>query len=86
MQFSKTETQAGTDTHGNKLFRKDQKSDIQYIGSFNYNIADQIVLTYSFGNRFEPVLNPNNTLVSMLSLNFGFGTPTKDYIDFLKNE
>lgn len=74
---SDTEINAGTDAEGNELFRRDKSSDLQYLGSFNYNLSDQIVLSYSLGNRFEPILNPNNTLVSLLSLNFGFGTPTE---------
>jgi hypothetical protein len=76
-RYSNSEIPAGTDAEGNKLYRKDQKSDFQYIGSFSYNLTDQIILSYSIGNRFEPIQNPNNTLVSMLSLNLGFGAPTK---------
>jgi len=79
---SETEIPAGFDTEGNELFRRDKSSDIQYLGSFNYNLTDQIVLSYSVGNRFEPILNPTNTLVSLLSLNFGFGTPTENNIKF----
>ncbi len=33
------------------------------------------MLSYSLGSRFEPIAAPLNTLVSMLSLNFGFGAP-----------
>lgn len=76
-RYSNSEIPAGTDAEGNELYRKDQKSDFQYIGSFSYNLTDQIILSYSIGNRFEPIQNPNNTLVSVLSLNLGFGAPTK---------
>lgn len=74
---SATEIQAGTDTGGNALYRKDEFNDLQYMGTFNYNLADQIMLSFSLGRRFEPIQNPNKTLISILSLNFGFGTPTK---------
>lgn len=77
-RYSNSEIPAGTDAEGNELYRKDQKSDLQYIGSFSYNLTDQIVVSYSIGNRFEPIQNPDNTLVSVLSLNLGFGSPTKN--------
>jgi len=75
---SNAEIPAGIDDQGNELFRKKQNSDFQYIGSFNYNLTDQVVLSYNLGNRFEPIQNPENTLVSLLTLNFGFGAPTKN--------
>ena len=81
---SKTEIPAGTDAEGIELFRRNKNSDFQFIGSFNYNLSDQIILSYSLGNRFEPILNPNNNFVSLLSLNFGFGTPTEKTIDLKK--
>lgn len=74
---SATEIPVGTDAEGNELYRKDQFNDLQYMGTFNYNLTDQIMLSYSLGRRFEPIQNPNNTVVSILTLNFGFGTPTK---------
>jgi hypothetical protein len=81
---SNSEIPAGTDSNGNNLFTKEQQSDLQYIGSLNYNISDQIILTYNLGNRFEPIQNPNNTLVSSLTLNFGFGSPTKNNLNLEK--
>ncbi|NOY51075.1 MAG: hypothetical protein GXO88_11010 [Chlorobi bacterium] len=81
---SETEIPVGTDTDGNELFRRDKTTGFQYLGSFNYNLSDQIILSYSLGNRFEPILNPNNTLVSLLSLNFGFGTPTENTLNLGK--
>ena len=81
---SNSEIPAGTDNEGNELFRKEQNKDFQYIGSFNYNLRDQIVMTYSLGNRFKPIQNPNNTIVSLLTLNFGFGSPTKADLDLEK--
>ncbi|MDZ7695249.1 MAG: hypothetical protein U5K69_29735 [Balneolaceae bacterium] len=71
---------AGMDDSGNQLFRKDTKVDFQAIGTFLYRLNEHIALTYSLGSRFEPIVNPENTLVSLLSLNLGFGGPTKDDI------
>ncbi len=68
---------AGTDIEGNELFRKEKDEDFQYIGTFSYALTDQIVLSYNFGSRFEPILNPESTLVSVLSVNLGFGSPNK---------
>lgn len=72
---------SGTDADGNELFRKVSDSDFQYIGSFSYNITQSIIVSYSFGNRFDTVENGGDTLVSLLGLNFGFGGPTTDSID-----
>lgn len=72
-----TEIFAGTDVNGNRLYRKHQRSDIQYIGTFNYNLTDQIILSYSFGKRFQVIQANDKTLVSLLSLNLGFGAPTR---------
>jgi hypothetical protein len=72
---SNSEIPSGTDNNGNELFRKEHKSDFQYIGTFNYNLTDQLIISYNIGNRFDPIQNQDNTLVSTLTLNFGFGTP-----------
>lgn len=78
---STAETQVTTDELGNALFRKESNSDLQYMGTFSYNLTDQIVLTYTLGSRFKTIIDPQNTLVSLLALNFGFGAPgTKDLI------
>ena len=73
---SNSEEIAGFDDNGNQLYRKIKKTDTQYMGTFNFNLTDQIVISYSLGNRFEPIANPLNTLVSLISLNFGFGAPS----------
>lgn len=69
------------DMQGNGFFRKESRSDFQAIGTFVYRLTDQLALTYSLGDRFDPIINPENTLVSLLSLNFGFGSPTRDDLD-----
>lgn len=72
---SNSEIPAGFDAAGNELYRKEQKSDLQYTGTFSYNLSDQVVLSYTLGNRFEPILNPTETLISLLSMSFGLGGP-----------
>ena len=72
-----SEIDAGIDSNGQKLYTKDQSSDFQYIGTFSFHLSDDITLNYSLGNRFKPEINPNNIMISILSLNFGFGTPTE---------
>jgi hypothetical protein len=74
---SNSEISAGIDLNGNQLYTKNQKSDFQYVATFSYHVNDQIALTYSLGNNFQPELNPTNTLLSLLSINFGFGAPTE---------
>ena len=81
---SETEIPAGTDAEGRQLYVREKDDDLQYMLVLNYRLTDQIVLTYNFGNRFDPVLNPDHTLVSTLSLNFGFGAPKKASIDLMK--
>jgi hypothetical protein len=77
--------QAGTDVDGvTPLYKKESATDLQYLGTFNYSLTDQVVLSYTLGNRFDPILNPNNTLVSTLTLNFGVGGPTKESLDLSK--
>ncbi len=74
---SSAEIPSGTDVQNNPLFRKVSDSDFQYIATFSYNLTEQINLSYSLGNRFEPVTNDQNTIISLLGLNFGFGAPSK---------
>jgi hypothetical protein len=83
-RFSQSEISEGVDNEGNALYSKEQESDFQYIGTFGCNLSDGIIISYSLGNRFNPIQEAENTLVSMLSLNFGFGSPTKKDIDLSK--
>lgn len=83
---SNSETPSGTDGQGNDIFRQVRSSDFQYIATFEYNITNQIVLSYSLGSQFQSVNNLQETLVSLLELNFGFGSPTKDDLDLQKVE
>jgi hypothetical protein len=72
---------SGTDAQGNELFRIEKDTDAQYMGTFTYNLTDQIVLSYTLGSKFKAIINPDETLVSLLSLNFGFGSPTAADLD-----
>ncbi|QSW87531.1 hypothetical protein J0383_14695 [Flavobacterium endoglycinae] len=68
---------AGKDNAGNTLYTKETASDFQYIGTFSYRLTEQIALSYQIGSAFKPVFETGGTLVSLLSLNFGFGGPDK---------
>ena len=81
---SHSELSAGVDENGNELYTKEKDFDFQYIGTFGCNLSDGIVISYSLGNRFDPIQEAQNTLVSLLSLNFGFGSPTKKDLDLAK--
>lgn len=81
---SSTEIPLGTDTEGNKIYTKKRSNDLQYLLVVNYRLTDQAILTFNFGNQFNPVMNPKRTLVSTLSVNFGFGSPKKSSLDLTK--
>ncbi|TSJ39935.1 hypothetical protein [Fluviicola chungangensis] len=81
---SSTETPLGTDAEGNKIYTKKRSNDVQYLMVVNYRLTDQAILTFNFGNQFNPVINPKRTLVSTLSVNFGFGSPKKSSVNLAK--
>lgn len=68
---------AGTDSSGNTLYKKVSDNDSQYIGTFSYRLTDQIAISYQIGSAFKPTFLTTDTLISLLSLNFGFGDPSK---------
>ena len=71
--------EAGQDGNGNTLYRKESGGDFQCIGTFTYQLTEQIVLSYQFGKGFKPVFTVNNgTALSLLTVNFGFGGPDKN--------
>jgi len=72
---SNTLTPAATDAEGNTLYSLKQRNDLQYLLTLNYSVTDAITLTYTIGNKFDPLLASQSTLVSMLTLNLGFGSP-----------
>src|SRR5690606_8080788 len=71
----RTEISAGEDELGNRLYTKQSEKDFQYMGTFSYKINQKIALSYSLGDSFVQVVSPDKTLISMLSLNLGFGGP-----------
>lgn len=63
------------DAQGNTLYLKSNTSDFQYIGTFSNRLTEQIALTYQIGSSFKPAFSTTGTLISLVSLNFGFGGP-----------
>ncbi len=79
---SKSLQEAGTDVDGSTLYRKDSSSDFQYIGTISYRVTDQIAFSYQIGSSFKPVFTPGaGTLISLLSVSFGFGGPSVDDVN-----
>lgn len=72
---SKSEEIAGIDANSNILYFKKTASDSQYIGKLTYLVTPAIALSYQIGSGFKPVFSTTGTLISLLSVNFGFGGP-----------
>jgi hypothetical protein len=51
------------------------KNDGQFIFNFNYQISENIAISYNFGRQFSPILNYKGNLISLASLNLGIGAP-----------
>jgi hypothetical protein len=77
---SRTIFENSTDASGVTTIRQKDKTDFQYVGSFSYHLSNDIVITYNIGKKFEPVLSYKGNLISVLSMNFGFGGGTSDNI------
>ena len=77
---SETETPQTTNGSGTTQYTVDKKSDFQSIGTISYELSKDIVLTYSLGERFDDILS-NNNIVSLLTLNLGFGGLTKNSLN-----
>jgi hypothetical protein len=54
------------------------QTDFQYMGTFSYQINKKLIVSYSLGKQFQPILSYQGTLISSFGLNFGFGGPTSD--------
>jgi hypothetical protein len=63
------------DTNGNTITTTRSKNDSQYIATLNYRIKEDVSISYKFGKQFQPIINYKGTLISMVSLNLGFGAP-----------
>ena len=66
---------------GIKTRKTKSEDDFQYLINFNYHINDKVLLTYNYGKSFEPVLNYEGNLISLLTLNFAINTPTSEVLD-----
>ncbi|MBO6523258.1 MAG: hypothetical protein JJ971_05485 [Balneolaceae bacterium] len=77
---SETETPTSTNGGGTIQYSVSKKSDFQSIGTISYELSKDIILTYSLGERFDEVLS-NNNIVSLLTLNVGFGGLTKSTLN-----
>ncbi len=67
---------------GNQFSRTVNDDTYKFILNFNYNISDNLVLSYNIGRNYDVVNVNSGNLISGLSLNFGFGGIKKD--DLLK--
>ncbi len=56
--------------------QKINSNDLKAVINVNYKIADNLILSYSFGQGFDLDSEFNNNLISVFSLNFGIGGPT----------
>lgn len=70
----------GFNNEGFPLYSDRSSSDFQAIGTFNYKLNEQFSLSYSLGERFNQIINRNNTLVSLFSLNMNFSYQNTDNI------
>lgn len=80
---NRSEIPVGTDAQNNTLYVIKKNQDLQYMLTLNYRLTPQAVLTYRIGNQFDPILNPKSTLISNLSVNFGFGAPDKQSLNLV---
>ncbi len=71
---------AGTSGTGETLYVKRSDSDFQYSASITYRLTADIALNYQFGSTFRQAFDPGETLLSVLSVNFGFGGPKRNKI------
>ena len=56
--------------------QKINSNDLKAVINVNYKIANNLILSYSFGQGFALNTEFNNNLISVFSLNFGIGGPT----------
>ena len=66
---------------GEEYKRASDKSS-KYIVNLNYNLSDDINLSYNFGKNFDSISPTQGDLISGLSINFGFGSiKASDIVD-----
>jgi len=74
---SKTIISEDKDNNGIVTTKTKQGSDFQYLLNFNYQLKDNMLLTYNFGKQFAQLVNNKGNLVSLLTLSYAFNTPDK---------
>ena len=58
---------------GEEYVRTVKNDTRKYLLNINYNLSDDIVLSYNIGKNFNNIFQPQGDLISGLSINFGFG-------------
>jgi hypothetical protein len=80
-RWRQTTISKSTDENGITTTASKSDNDFQYLLNFNYQIQDNLVISYNFGDQFQQILSNNKgTLISLLTLNFGIGAPKKSEI------
>lgn len=77
---AKTLLSEEVDDDGITTRRTRTEKDFQYLVNFNYQISDNLILTYNFGKEFDPILNYKGNVISLLSLNFAINPPKSNII------
>jgi len=78
---SETVIEEFTDADGFTTKKSKTDTDFQYLGNFNYQIKENLSISYNFGKQFNPLLNYNGDLISLATLNFGIAAPkAKDLV------
>ncbi|MCF8367832.1 MAG: hypothetical protein K9G76_02230 [Bacteroidales bacterium] len=61
--------------NGVKTTKTQNDFNFKWTLLFNYQINNNLVITYTFGKNFDPLLKLNGNIISALGLNFGLGSP-----------
>jgi len=59
---------------GDEYKRTIENNSTKYVININYNLSDDINLSYNFGKSFDSISPTQGDLISGLSINFGFGS------------
>jgi hypothetical protein len=58
---------------GKDFVYKDNNNTEKFTFNINYNMSDNITLSYNIGKGFDNILPSDNNFISNLTVNFGFG-------------
>jgi hypothetical protein len=64
--------------NGQEYSRTINDDTYKLVLNLNYNITDNIVLSYNLGKNFDMITNNHGNLITGFSINFGFGGADKD--------